>query len=568
MPTEQQDKWIAALFNLDPKVLNTPTSSVAGKTASRGAAGSTSKVSGSRAETAGDGPKANDGGKTKDQIALARKMKDEAIAYSAQKSDGFRGDIDKAMERYQAAKAKADQLETATGHKIDDPGKQLTSLAATLDKNLYSWSTSMQNKGADTASKAGALATQTHTAMMQVVASYEHAIDGAMPDSLPSVKFKTPWGDLVARDQKGAATALAIVAKLRQALAANSSKLGRYDDTRDMLDHMLLSKPMADFLANPKSACAAVEEAVQDNKGKIGQARGDARHADSLQRSEESLTATLRLMKIETDKMNKSLEAIKMKVDSIAHAKEATELTEEAEKTEAAFEFMGEIATCLTGNPEEAAAKLGELSLKTGFKLLGKAMTADIRERAEQLKKTADREKIDALNGEIDALTTALSKFDELAPDVLKEIDESAQRFDSQIKLTGKDFDAACENCPFHFYDVDSAVALSHKALDAAASAREALNENALGLAGSIGRVLMRDSQNKDLAYEALEKGMEQAYAQTNGPTIDLAQSEVEREIADWKTREKKVDESLTHLLALRKDVLHALADADPDPHA
>jgi hypothetical protein len=492
--------------------------------------------------------------------AKSAKLTKEEIVAAMGKMDAFQADIDDALARYQAAKASADQLAMATGHKIEDPGKDLTTGAENWRKTKESWSKALQGTDRDAATKAGALATLVHDSVMRILTDYERAVQSAKPDKLPAFqKFKTPWGDLAARDDKGAATALSFVADLSKALAADNSNYDRYDKSADMLDHVLRVKPMADFLAKPESVQAAVQKAAQDNKGKIGEAKQDARHADSLERSDDELMSQLAAAKIQTDQMTESLAAIAKQVESEKAAEEAAELKEKAERIEGAFEFMGEVATVLTaGDLKEAGKKLGELALKTGFKLLGKLMTRDIRERAEDLKKTAHDKHNESLEKSSDALIKALEAFDKLAPNLEKKINEIAQRFESQMKQTGEKFDNVCENCTFHFYDVESAVKLAYKSLDAAASARQALKEDALPLPAAIGKAVLRTSQ--DLAGAA-GKAMEEAFKRINGPTIDMARYEVERKIGEWKKREQKLGESLRQLLEVREKALQALAD-------
>lgn len=105
------------------------------------------------------------------------------------------------------------------------------------------------------------------------------------------------------------------------------------------------------------------------------------------------------------------------------------------------------------------------------------------------------------------------------------------------MKQVGEKFDTICENCSFHFYDVESAVKLAHKALDAAASAREALGENALDLRAAIGRAVLRTAQG---GGGLAEGAMEKAFTRANAPTLDMARHEVEKKIDEWKTREQK----------------------------
>jgi hypothetical protein len=392
--------------------------------------------------------------------------------------------------------------------------------------------------------------------MMQVLTQYESAVQSAKPDKLPGRTFKTPWGDLMARDEKGAAAALAIVADLSKALAADYTNFNRYFASADMLDHVLRAKPMADFLKNPESVQAAVQKAAQDNKGKIGDAEVKAEHADSLERTDEALLNQLAAVKIQTDQMTASLAAIAAQVASETDAEMAAQLTEKAEKTEAAYEYMGEFVACLT-DPKEAAGKLKDFAVKIGFKILAKLDTQEIRKRAADLKELADEKHKDSLTKASDALITALSKFDDLAPALEKQLSESAKRFESQVKQAGEKFDDVCEKCDFHFYDVEGAVKDAQKALDAAVSAREALEENALGLPAAIGRAVLRSA----LDFGAMEGAMESAVTHANAPTIDTARSEVERKIKEWRTREEKLGESLGQLLEVRKKALQALAD-------
>jgi hypothetical protein len=496
-------------------------------------------------------------GAMKAKSAKSAKLNEEEIKFAYQTMDEFRADIEKAQARYQAAKASADQLASVTGHKFEDRGKDLTSRAETLNQNLATWSKAVQGNDRDAATKARAVATATHDSMMQVVTNYEKAVNSAKPDKLPGRTFKTPWGDLMARDDKGAATALALVADLSKALAVDHSNFDRYFKSADMLDHVLRVKPMADFLAKPESVQAAVEKGAQDNKGKIGAAQNQARHADSLGRTDDALLGQLEAARIQTNLMTKHLAAIATQVESDKAAAGAAELKEKAERIEAAFEFMGEVATCLT-NPKEAASKLGELALKTGFKLLGKVATRDIRERAEDLQKTAVEKHNKSLEEQSGALIEALDAFDKLAPDLEKKINEIAKRFESQTKQVGEKFDNACENCTFHFYDVENAVKLAHQSLDAAESAREALDQDALPLPAAIGRAVLRNSQDvAGLPGQA----MEQAFKNINGPTIDMARDEVERKIGEWKKKEKKLVESVGQLLEVRDKALQALAD-------
>jgi hypothetical protein len=488
--------------------------------------------------------------------AKSAKLTKDEIAAAMQRVDAFQADINDAMERYQAAKAMADQLATATGHEVKEPGKDLTSRAETLRKNLASWTKALGAKDQDDVTKIGALATLTHDSMMRVLTDYERAVASAKPDKLPSRKFKTPWGDLIARDDKGAATALSYVADLSKALAADHSNFDRYFASADMLDHELRAKPMADFLANPASVQAAVQKTAQDNKGKIGDALGQARHADSLGRDNKILSDQLATAKVQTDQMTKSLAAIAKQVESEADAEAAAELTEKAERIEAAYDFMGEFVACLT-NPEEAAGKLTDLAVKTGFKLLGKLDTKEIRARAADLKKSADKKHKGFYTEQCNALIGALDEFDKLAPTLDKEISELAKRFESQMKQVGEKFDTICESCTFHFYDVENAVKLAHKTLDAAASARAALVENALDIPGAIGRAVLRIPQDAGF----MEQAMENEFTRINAPTIDLAGHEVEKKIVDWKSREQTLVESLGHLLEVRDKALQAFSD-------
>jgi hypothetical protein len=315
---------------------------------------------------------------------------------------------------------------------------------------------------------------------------------------------------------------------------------------------------MADFLKNPESVQAVLQNAAQGSKGKIGDAVGQARHADSLELNDEALWNQLKTVKIQTDQMTASLAAIATQVASETDAEMAAEYTEKAEKIEAAYEFMGDVVSCFTDpDPKAIGGKLKDFAVKYGFKLLAKADTQEIRKRAADLKKLADEKHKDALSKASDALITALSKFDELAPAMEKQLSESAERFESQIKQAGEKFDTVCEKSDFHFYDVESAVKDAQKALDAAASAREALEENAVGLPEAIGRAVLRTNVH----FGAMEGAMENAVKRVNGPTIDTARDEVERKIKDWKTREQKLGESLDQLLQVRKKGLQALAD-------
>lgn len=139
------------------------------------------------------GPQPSSAIRSAQSAKSAKPTKDE-IAAAMQKMDAFQADIDNALARYQAAKASADQLATATGHKVEDPGKDLTSRAETLRTNLASWNKALQGSDRDAATKAGALATSTHDSMMRVLTDYESAVQSAKPDKLLERKFKTPWG--------------------------------------------------------------------------------------------------------------------------------------------------------------------------------------------------------------------------------------------------------------------------------------------------------------------------------------------------------------------------------------
>jgi hypothetical protein len=472
--------------------------------------------------------------------------------------DEYRKDIDKAQQSYEATKASAEQLASVTGHKFDDPGKDLTSHIETLNQALTSWTKSLQGNDANAAEKGRVAAKAAYDSMMQVVTKYESAVQSAKPDKLPGKKFHTDWGDLMARDDKGAATALALVADLKKAIAANYSNADRFYKSRDMLDHIIGIKPMADFLANPESVQAAVQKSAEENKGKIGAARQQAQHADHLETEDKGFLSQLTTVKTLVDQMSENVEAISKQVESEKLAGESAELKEKAEKIEAAYDFMGEVATCfLKPDPKEIAGKLGELAVKTGFKLLGKLDTQDIRARAEDLQKLADKYHKDSLTQQSTALIGALKKFDEIAPDLEKNINSLAKRAEAQTKQAGDKFDDVCENCTFHFYDVESAVKLAYTTLDLASTGRGALDD-ALGIPAAIGRAVLRTSQEiPGMAGAAMEK----AFQDLNGPTIDTAQHEVERQLASWKTGEQKITEAVGKLLEVREQALQALAD-------
>jgi hypothetical protein len=423
---------------------------------------------------------------------------------------------------------------------------------------MATWTKALQGNDGNAAEKARAAAKSARDAMVQVVTKYESAVQSAKPDKLSGKKFHTDWGDLMARDDKGAATALALVADLKKALAANYTNFDRFLKSRDMLDHIIGIKPMAGFLANPESVQAAVQKSAEDNKGKIGDARQQAQHADHLETEDQGFLSQLATVKTLVDQMTESVEAIAKQVESDKTAAESAELQEKAEKIEGAFEFMGEVATCfLKPDPKEIAGKLEELAVKTGFKLLGKLATQDIRERAEDLKKAAVKYHNDSLTQQSNALIKALSDFEKLAPDLEKNINNLAKRAQTQTKQAGDKFDDVCENCAFHFYDIESAVKLAHSALDLAATGRGALDE-ALGIPAAIGRAVLRTSVDPGGLVGA---SMEKAFKDLNGPTIDMAKQEVERQIAMWKSDEQKITASVGQLLEVRQQALQALAD-------
>jgi len=478
----------------------------------------------------------------------------------AEKTIGeYRADIDKAQATYQATKASAEQLAEVTGHKFDDPGKDLTSRAEVLNQALASWTKALQGNDRDAETKSRAAAAKAHDSMTQVVTNYQHVVQSAKPDKLPGKKFHTDWGDLTAIEDKGAATALSLVADLKKAIAANYSSFDGFLKTRDMFEFEISRKPMADFLAKPESVQAAVQKSAQDNKGKISDAQNQARHADRIQSEDEDLASQLATVKTLVDQMTESVAAIDEQKESEHAEADAAELKEKAEGIESAFEFMGEVATCLAaGDAKEAEKKLGELALKTGFKLLGKLATRDIRERADELHKMAVDKHNESLEKSSAALIKALDEFDKIAPDLEKKINALAKRFETQMKQVGEKFDNVCENCTFHFYDVESAVKDANTALGAAASGRGALDESALSLPDAIGRAVLRTSRGLD---GPVGQAMEQAYKRINGPTIDMARQQVDRHIRDWKTAEKKITESLAQLLEVRKQALQALAD-------
>lgn len=133
------------------------------------------------------------------------------------------------------------------------------------------------------------------------------------------------------------------------------------------------------------------------------------------------LANQLAAAKIQTDQMTQSLAAIAKQVASDAAAERSAELTEKAERIEAAYDFMGEFAACLT-NPKDAVGKLADLTVKTGFKLLAKLDTQDIRKQAEDLKKIATEDHKDSLTEQSDALIAALDKFDQLAPALISKL--------------------------------------------------------------------------------------------------------------------------------------------------
>jgi hypothetical protein len=494
--------------------------------------------------------------------AKSAKPTQDEITYAEKTIGEYRADIDKAQATYQATKASADQLAEVTGHKFDDPGKDLTSRAEVLNQALASWTKALQGNDRDAETKARAAAEKAHDSMTQVVTNYQHVVQSAKPDKLPGKKFHTDWGDLMAIEDKGAATALSLVADLKKAIAANYSSFDGFLKTRDMFEFEISRKPMADFLAKPESVQAAVQKSAQDNKGKISDAQNQARHADRIQSEDEDLASQLATVKTLVDQMTKSVAAIDEQKESEHAEADAAELKEKAEGIESAFEFMGEVATCLTGDPKEAAGKLGELALKTGFKLLGKLATRDIRERAEELHKMAVDKHNKSLTDSSEALIKALDDFDKIAPDLEMKINALAKRFETQMKQVGEKFDNVCENGTFHFYDVESAVKDANTALGAAASGRGALDEDALSLPDAIGRAVLRTSRDLD---GPVGQAMEQAYKRINGPTIGMARQEVERHIRDWKTEEKKITESLGQLLEVRKQALQALADFSPE---
>jgi hypothetical protein len=264
----------------------------------------------------------------------------------------------------------------------------------------------------------------------------------------------------------------------------------------------------------------------------------------------------LTTLKILVDQMTENVAAIEKQVESEKAAEESAELKEKAERIESAFEFMGEVATCFT-KIEEAPAKLGELALKTGFKLLGKLATQDIRERAEDLKKTADKYHKESLSAQSNALIKALGDFDKQAPELEKNINSLAKRAQEQTKQAGDKFDDVCEDCTFHFYDIESAVKLAHTALDVAATGRRALDD-ALGLPAMIGRAVLRVSEDPGAL---VAKVQETAFTKLNAPTIDMARYEVEKQIASWKTNEQKITATVGQLLEVREQALQALAD-------
>src|SRR6266478_1390378 len=116
--------------------------------------------------------------------AKSAKLTQDELKFAYQTMDEYRADIDKSQADYQATKASADQVATVTGHKFEDPGKDLTSRAETLNQNLASWTKALQGNDRDAATKARAAAKTAHDSMMQVVTKYENAVQSAKPDKL------------------------------------------------------------------------------------------------------------------------------------------------------------------------------------------------------------------------------------------------------------------------------------------------------------------------------------------------------------------------------------------------
>lgn len=488
--------------------------------------------------------------------AKSGKPTNEQISAASNLIAKYQLDSTDAQMRYKAAKASADLLTRVTGHAIGDKGKEMTKATATLEKTITDWNIALMGDDAEVARKAGEVAQLADEAMMRVLTDFERVAMAAKPDKLSSASFTTPWGNLVARDDKSAATALSYVADLSKAFAVDNVNDVRFFAPRDELENLLRQKPMAGFLKDPESVKVAVEKAARDNKGKMSDVKGQAWHVDDLERGDQILAYQLGMLKILTDQMTQNMAAIAKQVSSETDAASAAMLRDNAEKTSAAFELMGELASCLT-DPKELVHKVTDLAVKTGFKLLGKLATGDIRARAEELQRSAEEKLNQSLVDQTKALIKALDSFDQMAPALESQINDLAKRYGEQIKILGNKFDDACEGSSFHFYELENAVTSAHHALDAAFIGREALENTARGLPAAIHKVLAGDSESSGFIGGVLE----QAWDRINLPTIDGARFQVEQKIKNWRSNEKDIDVSLEKLLGVRDKAMLALAD-------